>query len=355
MFEFLFGRRGPSHSLVIEGRDEPITVKPRETILEAALREGYDFPSDCRGGACGTCKCKLVEGTVNELSDKSVVLEPHEVKAGFILACQSVPKSNVKVALVAEEHAGPKHPVVRTKGVVSKRRTLTHDTVELVVRLDSALTYSAGQYARIVVPKVGAMERSYSFAHAPKSDHGEREVAFYVREVPGGALSPFLVRGDVEGMAIQVDGPHGEFRLRDGAGPIVTVAGGSGLAPVRALLEQAVAEKTKRPLVCLFGARTQADLYEREALAELGRAAIGSFALVPVLSSEPEGSSWSGERGFVTSKLASYVTPDAQIYMCGPPPMIDAGIAELEKLGVGHDRIFHDKFLDESHLAKKSV
>ncbi|MFO0696767.1 MAG: 2Fe-2S iron-sulfur cluster binding domain-containing protein [Polyangiales bacterium] len=351
MFDFLFGKK-KARTLTIEGVDSPISLDGKETILKAALREGIRFPNDCRVGGCGTCKCRLVEGKVDELTESAYVLSAEDLEKGYVLACQSVPKTSVKIVVDRLETGAASHPVIQAKGTIARRRPLTHDIAELVVSLDRPITYTAGQYARLSVPSIGEADRSYSFARACPSG-GTSEVSFFVREVPGGMLSPFLAKGACEGASVVVEGPFGDFRLHTSARPILAIAGGSGLAPIRALLEDAASTKCDRPVVFLFGARTQADLYEVDAIEAIRRSWSGPFVFVPVLSHEPADSAWQGARGLVTSQIEPHVDAGAEAYLCGPPPMIDAAIAELERFGLRADRIFFDKFLDQSHLAKK--
>lgn len=351
MFSSLFKKAAPkTHEVRIEGRSEPLVVSQKDTILDAALRAGVDFPNDCRVGACGSCKCRLIEGEVEERSEKSYVLHKDEIAAGYILGCQSAPKSALRIALDRTGDFVPKHPVVKTKGTIVGRRELTHDTAEIVVRVDAPLVYAAGQYARVTLPHVSHEERCYSFARGPKAG-GDRELAFYVRVVPGGALSPVLVHGDVLGKTLTVDGPHGDFGHRPAETPMLLIAGGSGLAPIRSLLEDVIAARTTRPMTLLFGARTERDLYELDSIAAFQAASAGKLAFHPILSHEPEGSSWKGLRGFVTTHVPTFAHASGQAYLCGPPPMIDAAIVELDRHGISRDRIFFDKFTDRSHGA----
>lgn len=352
MFSFLFGKKQP-RNVVLEGRAEPVVVKGKETILEAALSAGVPFPSDCRVGACGTCKCRLIEGQVEERSEKAYVLSKSDIAAGYILGCQSSPKTDIRIALDAQSVA--LHPTVKTKGRIVRRTLLTHDTARVEIEVEAPVTYTAGQYARVTVPTLTPEDRSYSFARAPRLAGGERTLVFYVREVPGGALSPGLVRAAIEGTDVAIDGPHGDFRLRDGTSPILLIAGGSGLAPIRAIVEDVVARRVPRPMTLLFGARTERDLYDVAELEQLGTNAPGGLRFVPVLSHEPEGSPWAGARGLVTTAIAAHLGAAKQAYLCGPPPMIDAALVELAKHGLGSDAVYFDKFTDKSHAPRAAT
>ncbi|MDI1302612.1 MAG: 2Fe-2S iron-sulfur cluster binding domain-containing protein [bacterium] len=345
-----FGLKNGPKQVQIEGVDAAIVSDGKETILTAALKAGIRYPNNCRVGGCGACKCQLKSGKVKELTESAYILTAEELKAGYILACQSIPKTDVVVHVDHIDAGAPSHPLVTTGGTITARRALTHDIVELTVTLDEPLRYSAGQFAAVSVPGVVEQARSYSFARAP-SANGNTEVVFYVRAVPNGVMSNW-VQGDAAlNHRVVVEGPYGEFYLRESGSQIYAIAGGSGLAPVRALLEQALNDKCNRPVVFVFGARTQKDLYCLDDFASLRAKWNADFTFIPVLSHEPEDSDWKGERGLVTQFIEKRIDPQAQVYMCGPPPMIDAAIAELERFSFRANDIFFDKFLDQSHTA----
>ena len=156
--------------------------------------------------------------------------------------------------------------------------------------------YLAGQWAEISVPGVVEKPRSYSFASAPP-DGPVDTVDFYIRRVPGGELTDWLHSADRKGARVLINGPSGSFWLRESTAPMLCVAGGSGLAPIKSLLEHLEREGFNRDVAFIFGARTQKDLYCLEDMARLKQSSGGRFTFVPVLSSEPEGSDWKGLRG----------------------------------------------------------
>ncbi|MAA73349.1 MAG: monooxygenase [Salinisphaeraceae bacterium] len=337
----------------VEPGGEEFEVPGGQTILEAALAQNIPYPHDCTVGTCGSCKTLLTEGRVRALNDFGYTLSQDELAAGYILACQALPKdeiTRVKLENPATEGVEPED----FEGRVAATEPLTHDIVKLTVALDRPLHYIAGQYANIKVPQVGR-ERHYSFAQPPLKD-GRDEVSFFVRKIPGGAFTEALFAGEYDCQALVVNAPQGHFHLRQGDGPMLCIAGGSGLAPVLALLEAARKNRVQRDCVFLFGARTQADLYCLDRIREVEQGWKGRFEFHPVLSEEPEDSGWAGKRGLVTEHVAASL-PDAdwsrvQGYMCGPPPMIDAGIHAMVELGTPLPQIYHDKFTDESHGAK---
>jgi NAD(P)H-flavin reductase/ferredoxin len=311
---------------------EPVTVEPGETLLKAALRQGVEFPHSCRIGACAACKCRLVEGKVKALTDATYVLSDAEIAKGYILACQCLPQSDVRIEL---DRWG------RIRGRVTGQVRLTHDITELRVQLDAPLPYKAGQFADIGIGSLPGVQRSYSFA---TPSHADGRLSFFVRKVPGGKFSSLINGSDVLGQAITVDGPKGDFWLRPTEAPLLFVAGGSGLAPILAILAEAAGAGIERPATVLFGARSQHDLYALDTIGAIAGRWAGRFHFVPVLSKEADGSSWTGGRGLVNASIQRLIEPGAHVYLCGPPPMIESALSLLAEHGVPRDRIYADRF-----------
>ncbi|MCP5200573.1 MAG: 4Fe-4S binding protein [Gammaproteobacteria bacterium] len=251
--------------------------------------------------------------------------------------------------------------VVRCQARVLRRRSLTHDTVELVLgRLPGSppLLGRAGQFAVLTAPGLDR-PRAYSFARDPAQE-APGEHTFVIRLVPGGAMSGWLAGGDRIGEIVELAGPLGRFGLDDHAGAMIFVAGGSGMSVTRALLQAAVRRQVPRDAVVLHGARTAADLY---AGAELAQLAAGwhpgaRCAVAEVLSDEPDDSAWAGPRGLVTDYLRDAVLTDlhlnianASAWLCGPAPMIAAADTVLRAAGVAPSRIHRDVFEDASSPA----
>ncbi len=329
-----------AHTATINGRK--IRVEPKETLLQAALREGVAFPNSCRVGGCATCKCRLVEGEVKELTESTYLLSDEELDARTILACQSVPQTDVTIEVALKDGA---RRVAR--GVVTAKESLTADIARLHVQLDAPLDYKPGQFANLRLGSLPGLSRSYSFATPPRVDG---QLTFFVRKVPGGAFSTRVVDHDVVGESITVEGPAGVFVLRPGEAPLIFVAGGSGLAPVLSILRAAVDAGDARPATLLFGARTQADLYAQDEIDAIAKAWRGSFTFVPVLSDTAADTAWAGARGMVADHLAPYVVEGAHAYLCGPPPMVDAAESALRARGVSKQHIHADRFTTRKEL-----
>lgn len=337
----------------IEPLGVEVTVPANQSVLQAALEAGVDFPHSCKVGTCMACRSRLREGKVKAIRDFSYVLSAEELKAGYILACQAKVAPGERIVLEVDiDSQRPHFPQLTCEGRITDQTALTHDIVELQVAVEQPLQYAAGQYATLRPAHI-ERAREYSFAAAP-TPGGDTALRFFIRKTPGGQFTGWLFEQSRVGETLEVTGPGGDFWLRVADAPLVLVAGGSGLAPVLSVLEDAARAGVKRDAVFLFGARTQQDLYQVEAIEAIaGRWAAG-FRFLPVLSHEPPDSDWTGARGLVTECLAAPHVPDlaaCHAYLCGPPPMIDAALAVLAAAGVADGHIHYDKFLDASNLA----
>ncbi len=327
--------------------DQTFVAEPRETVLEVALRNGVDFPNSCRVGGCGSCKCRLADGTVRELTDTGYLLSAEELDRGFILACQSIPTSDlsIEVDLAA---AGAEKPV---PGRIVRQERATHDITALTVQLESPLAYAAGQYADVRLEGLDGVVRSYSFATPAREDG---QVRFYVRKVPGGRFSTLVDEADLVGRSVSIDGPKGDFWLRPSDAPMFLVAGGSGLPPQLAILEEAAAAGVSRPATLLFGAREERDLYALAEIEEIARKWRGEFRFVPVLSEAKDDATWQGARGLVTERIPELLLEGSHAYLCGPPAMIDASVGVLLQHGVARDTIHFDRFTTAADAARSA-
>lgn len=306
-------------------------------MLQAALREGMDFPHSCRVGGCAACKCKLIDGSVKELTESGYILSDDELDQGFILACQSVPKTDIRVEVDMASTLARR----KVSGRVIAQDTLTHDIARLRIQLDETVPYKAGQFAQISIQSLPGVCRSYSFATPAQPDS---QVSFFIRKVPGGVFSEHIHNHPIMGQTVHVEGPLGDFWLRSSDAPMLLVAGGSGLAPILALLHQALASGVKRNVTLLFGAREARDLYALDEINAIASSWPSSFRFVPVLSAADNDSAWQGDRGRVVDKIPAVLEADSHAYLCGPPGLIDSGVAVLSKLGVSRNHIHADRF-----------
>ncbi len=338
----------------IEPFGKEIEIPGEHSILQAALDAGIPFPHSCKVGTCLSCRVRLTSGKIKPIRDFSYVLSGEELQAGYILACQAKVKAGVQCVLELDLEAdAPSHPTVSITANIKGKKELTHDIIELKLRAPQFLSYTAGQYAELRAP---GMDRGRAYSFASKLGAGSsQEFRFFVRKVPGGEFTAWLFEAAQIGDSVELSGPMGNFWLRRGSAPLVCIAGGSGLAPIISILQTAGETQVKRDITLVFGARAQRDLYALDEIKSLASRWPGQFKFIPVLSEEPEGSDWEGQRGFVTQALDESQIPGLgarHAYLCGPPPMIDAAIEVLNQAGVHHDHIHYDKFLDASDLAE---
>jgi p-cymene methyl-monooxygenase electron transfer component len=345
LFSKLFAKV-PSRTVEVQPGGQTFGVVAGETVLERALKEGLAYPHDCTVGTCGTCRTKLISGKVDAITPFSYTLSTEELAAGYILACQAVPKSD----LVVEVEIASGAPMVASSQAAKliALDDLTHDIKRARWSVATPVAYRAGQYMNV---RFGDDDhRSYSFAAAPAAS-GMTELTTYIRHVPGGKFTDMLFTGDPFAAQYEIDAPHGNFWLREGTGPIICIAGGSGLAPLLSLLEDAANRKVRRDCVLLFGARGMRDLYAAEEISAIRNRWTAGFDYWPVLSEEKA----DGFRhGFVTDfvpEALARLGAGAHGYMCGPPPMVDAGIHALAEAGIALDDIHYDRFTDASTRA----
>lgn len=314
-----------------------IPVGDSKTILQSALDAGIGYPHSCRSGRCGACKSRLISGHVELGKHSPFALSEQERVDGSILACRAVPSDDVVVEWLDESFdAAP--PVVQHAQVVAIDR-MTHDILAIRLQLTdrAAFRFAAGQYLSLSLP--GAPPRTYSMASRPD----EELVELHIRAVPGGRTSGLIHASLKQGDTVGIEGPGGSAYLREAhAGPIVALAGGSGLAPIKSIVETALLSGMDQPIHVYFGARTEHDLYLVEHFRALERK-FTNLTFVPVLS-QTASAGW--RSGFVSDTLAedhSDLT-GAKAYVAGPPTMVDAAMAILGTRGVFAADIHADVF-----------
>jgi len=313
----------------------------KETILDAALREGLNFPHSCKVGGCATCKCKLEKGKVRELTDAAYILSAEDLDAGYILACQSIPKTDVQVSLNLANAAAR-----QISGKIVAQNRLTENLVEIVIKLNEAMRFQPGQYGILSIADNSDVARPYSFANLPRGEMNE--VRFFIKTLEGGKLSNRLYFEDLIDQSVTVEGPLGDFCLQANNKSALFIATGSGLAPILSILEEIRDKGEHKNAVLLFGAKTQEELYVLDEIKAIAGDWVESFTFVPTLSQELDNTDWQGRRGHVTQIISDYVSDDCEAYLCGSPVMVDDCERELKKLGVSGSQIYADRFLPSS-------
>lgn len=318
-----------------------------ETVLEAALRNNLLLKYGCKHGGCGTCKVLLLEGDVDE-HGSSFALTPEDRANDLILACASTPLEpcviDVEPTGLTEEEFFSGDKSVEVTGTLAGVDLLTADIAR--VRFDlggETMAFVAGQFVNVEIPAGfcggGKLLRTFSLANPP-AELGVVELI--VKLYPDGVFSQFL-REAPPGTPVRIFGPYGQLKIHLSHRPILMIAGGSGLAPLLSMLRDLVAKECDRPVSLFFGARTEADLYLVDEIREIG-SGLADFEFVPVLS-QSWTQDWPGETGMVTDAIGRWRHELAHdVYLCGPPPMIDAAVPLLKAAGVRPRNIYFDAF-----------
>ncbi len=327
--------------ITLEGYDRPIPVEAGDTILGSLLRAGVPFPFSCQAGNCGTCKCELVSGDILELEHSEHALAPGERAKGIILACRTQVWDDTVVRRIDAEDL-VLHPSRVMRCRVLELEELTHDIrgVRLAVEAGGPMTFSAGQYAEVEF--AGGLSRHYSMANTPQ----EPELVFHIRHMPGGRTSRHVATQLRVGDKVKVSGPLGVSYLRDNhRGPVLLVAGGSGLAPIQSILCTLLERGHEAPVTLYFGVRSERDVYHEGLLRDLA-AQHPNFSYQVVLS---EQIGLSGRRyGLLHEAIDLPLPEDLMAYLAGPPVMVEAATALLAAQGVPRRQIHADAFYNQN-------
>lgn len=332
---------------------ETLEVEPGESVLKAILRQGRFVKYGCKHGGCSTCRAEVVQGDY-ELSDNtSFSLSDADRTEGVVLLCSTFVEKDELVVDVSrtmddlseDEYLAGQH-VQEQVATIGEIKALTHDTRWLELRLDdpAGFPFVAGQYVEVAVPGTADSWRSFSMANPP----GEPgRVDLIIKVIPGGAFSAALDGSLARGDQLRLRGPLGQFGVRLSHRPMIMLAGGSGMAPVLAMLKDLVATRNRRDVIFFYGARGRRDLFLVDELTDLAQGH-DWFTFVPALS-EPDAADgdWTGETGLITEVLARHrpSTKGMEGYLCGPPPMIDAAIDVLKATGCKERHIYFDRFV----------
>lgn len=313
-----------------------------ETVLEAALRQGFALPYGCRNGACGSCKGRVLKGEVGYGPTPPTALTEIDRAEGIAVLCQAVPLTDIEIEV--REIGAAKDIVIKTLPCrVAHITRLAHDVIELKLKLPATerLQFLAGQYIDVLLRD--GRRRSFSLANAP---HRDEFLELHVRRVPGGAFTEHVFEDMKEKALLRIEGPLGSFFLReDSDRPVILMGGGTGFAPLKGILEHAFEIGITRPLHLYWGARARRDLY-LDALPRLWAEEHANFRYTPVLSEPQADDAWTGRTGFVHAAVAAdYPNLSRyEVYMSGPPPMIEAARTTFAACGLPAEHLYFDSF-----------
>ncbi len=321
-----------------------------ETLLAAAMRAGVNLPYGCKNGACGSCKGKIVSGTVELGLHQERALSADEKAAGLSLFCCAKPQSDVTIEAREVQGAG-EFPIKKVPVRVARLDRVADDVMIMSLQLPATerMQYKAGQYVEFLLKD--GKRRAYSIATPP---HADEQLTLHIRHMPGGLFTDHVFGAMKEKDILRFEGPLGTFFLRDDSSkPIVLLASGTGFAPIKAIVEQWAHAKSIRPVVLYWGGRRPKDLY-MHALCEEWAKTLENFSYVPVVSDALPEDGWTGRTGFVHQAVMQDL-PDLsnhQVYACGAPLMVDAAQRDFSaQCKLPADEFYADSFTSEADLA----
>lgn len=321
-----------------------LVVDPDETILEAALRSGLNLPHSCKGGHCGSCRARILDGHVRYPLGRPLGITAEEEKDGYALLCQARAMSDALVVEVRQMQAPAAETQVRSMPCrIEHMEPRAPDVMAVYLRLPQTeeFTFAAGQYIDIMLP--GSRRRSFSLANPP---HDARLLELHIRRVRGGEFTQQLFESMREKTLLRIEGPLGQFWFREAAErPALLVGGGTGYAPLRAMLRHLLERGDSRPLELYWGVPSRIDLYADEEVREWTEQ-YPNLRYVPVLSNPLPEDRWTGRTGLVhMAVLADHAQlADYDIYAAGPPAMVEAIRREFTQAGLPASQLFFDSF-----------
>lgn len=331
-----------TYQVTIQNSGHRFGVEPSESILEAALRHGIILPYGCRNGACGSCMGTVTAGAIVYPSGPPDALSDADAAQHKALFCQAHPASDLTIQV--REVDAAKDIEVRTLPCrVNKLEHLAHDVIRIYLKLPDTerLQFLAGQYIDVLLKDHAP--RAFSIANAP---HDDRFIELHIRNVSGGYFSAQVFNQMREKAMLRVTGPLGTFFLReDSDRPAILIGGGTGFAPIKGILEHAFHSGVQKPLHLFWGVRAKRDLYLEELPARWLQDH-ANFSYTPVLSEPMPGDNWSGATGYVSDTVIREY-PDLaghDVYMGGPPVMVEAGHKLFMQHGLDESRFFSDAF-----------
>ncbi len=335
------------HQITIQPSGHSLQAQADETILQAALREGYALPYGCRNGACGACKGKVLEGSVDYGAYQANALPQADIDAGYALFCCARPQSDVVIE--CREVGAAKDIQIKTlpcRVQVMDKRADDVMVLQLKLPANERLQFLAGQYIDILLRD--GRRRSFSIANAP---HNDEFLELHIRHMPGGHFTGHVFEKMKEKDLLRFEGPLGTFFLREGEEydkPIIFVAGGTGFAPIKGMLEHAFHVHDRREMVLYWGVRSLQDLYMAELPAKW-QAEHPNFTFIPVLSEAKPEDNWQGRTGFVHEAVVADFDDLSgfEVYACGNPMMVEATHKGLSAKGLKEGSFYSDAFLFE--------
>jgi len=329
--------------ITINGEKE-ISVQGGESLLATLSAQKIFIPSACGGrGTCGLCKLKVLEGAGPLLPTEEPYLEPDERKNQVRLSCQVKVRNDLQIEIPPELFAIREY-TCRCAEILD----LTHDIKQFRLELQepAAMEYIPGQYVQLRTPPYPGQKEEVYRAYSISSDPAQKNsIELIIRLVPKGICTTWCFQHLNVGDTVRFNGPFGDFHLSDTDKPILFIAGGSGMAPIKCMLHHMKNTGNQRQATYFFGANKVSELFLTDLMREF-EASLPHFRFVPVVAAPEEGQNWQGKTGLVTEAVRSEIqnAAECEAYLCGSPGMIDASIKVLKELGMNQEHIYFDKF-----------
>ena len=336
-------------SITVQPSGRQFSAQSDETLLAAGIRQGVGLPYGCKDGACGSCKCKMLSGSVVHGAHQTKALSPEEESQGLVLTCCATATSDV-VLESRQVSAEGALPIKKMPTRVTSLQKVSADVmlIQLQLPANDSFQYKAGQYIEFLL-RDGA-RRSYSMANAPQGN----SVELHIRHMPGGKFTDHVFGSMKEKEILRIEGPHGSFYLREESDKaIVMVASGTGFAPIKALLEQMESAGSTRPVALYWGGRRPADLYMDGWVKEFQNR-MPSLRYVPVVSDALDEDQWTGRVGFVhQAALEDFQDMrEYQVYACGAPIVVESARRDfVAHAGLPPEEFYADAFTSEADKA----
>jgi CDP-4-dehydro-6-deoxyglucose reductase len=331
-----------SYQVTLKPSEHTFTVEENEFILDAALRQGIAFPYQCKTGSCATCLGNVTSGEVHYPDGLPLTIMEHEHEQGKAVFCVSVAKSDLELK-VNEIDSSSDVQIKTLPARVNSLKRLADDVMEMTLKLPASesMNFYAGQYLEFIMRDKS--RRAFSIANSPSN---EEYLELHLRQVPDGIFTNHVFDSMKEKAMVRIEGPFGNFYIRDTSNrPLIMIAGGTGFAPIKSIIEKLIEEGDTRPVEIYWGARAKADLYRND-LPEKWALQFEHINYIPVLSEAKDEDNWEGRTGFVHEAVAEDISDISHydIYMAGPPIMINSAKAKFSEQGLPVDQLYSDSF-----------
>lgn len=317
------------------------TVENDELILDAALRQGVAFPYGCRSGSCGNCLGSVLSGEVDYPAGLPMSLMEEEHQQGKALFCSAVARSALEIE-VREIEASNEIEIKTLPARVVSLRKLADDVMEMTLKLPETerMQFLAGQYIEFLLKD--NKRRAFSLANSPSNDE---YLELHLRFVEGGYFTEHVFNEMKEKALVRIHGPLGTFFVHDDNKPLIFIAGGTGFAPIKSMVEQLIEEGDPRDIWIYWGVRTEQDLYS-DYLPEKWAMQFNNIRYIPVFSDPGADSDKQARSGFVHHAVAEDFADMSEyaVYVAGPPPMIEAAQQAFTQQGLPQEQLFYDSF-----------